>query len=422
MPSFTLRKSVLTVSFLLILYYFIMELYYYYFVGISYLRYQMVIDINIAKYIETKILFILILGLSIVVSKKSDFIYAIFIFFTIFFFVPGLVTYSFEDQVAGPLYATVVLMLAIGTISSQRIHVPDFQALSLSRGVTMLLIAILLIPVLYSFGFYFNINNLVFDDIDQTRQQFGEGSSTLIAYLYTWLVRVIIPVLLIYFLISKRYAYALVNLFILFYLYVISGEKTVYITVFVALFFFFVGRDYIEKAKYLLYWLVAGLAVSPLVDSYIFHSHKLKGTFVMRMLFLPSHLNYFYFDLFKNKPLHFAESNFFKWFFDYPYNRPVGYIISEIYFNAPDMNSNNGIISDGYMNLGYLGVALNILIVSAVFLFFNSIRIDAKYLGIFFLLVFLFLSSPILSMFITSGLWILIPLSLTIMKRRPQLT
>jgi hypothetical protein len=60
----------------------------------------------------------------------------------------------------------------------------------------------------------------------------------------------------------------------------------------------------------------------------------------------------------------------------YPYDRPIGFIIGQNYINAAEMNANNGIIGDGYMNLGYLGVGLNIAIVTAIFLFFNSIKSD----------------------------------------------
>jgi hypothetical protein len=183
------------------------------------------------------------------------------------------------------------------------------------------------------------------------------------------------------------------------------------------LFFFYVGNDSVEKTKYFLILLIAGLMVIPLIDLFILQSHSLKGTFVMRTLFLPSHLNYFYFDFFTDKPLLYSESNFFKWFIDYPYDRPIGFIISEKYFAATDMNSNNGIISDGYMNLGYWGIAINILLISFIFLFFNSLDLDRRYLGIFFVMVFLFLSAPMLSMIITSGLWIIIIMSMTIMRQ-----
>src|SRR5690606_10696418 len=141
----------------------------------------------------------------------------------------------------------------------------------------------------------------------------------------------------------------------------------------------------------------------------------------MRTLFLPSQLNYYYFDFFQNEYLYYSESNFFKWFFDYPFDRPIGFVISETYFDAPNMNASNGIIGDGYMNLGYAGVAINIVLVGLIFGFFNSLRLDARYLGIFFVVVFLLLSAPMLSMFVTSGLLLLFVTSASLMKWTPRL-
>lgn len=404
------------------LFYILMELHYYYFVGVRYEAYLMKISISIEKYIETKILFFLLMTFSIFIYKKSEFIFSIFIFFSIFFLIPGLITYSFQDQIPAPLYSIIALLISIGLISVHKIQLPFLRAAILSHGVVGFSLILLMVPLIYSYGLHFNLNNFLLTDIHLTREIFNENSSTLVNYLYNWLVRAIIPVLVIYFLLNKQHRYSAICLFIMLYLYIVSGNKTVYITVFVVLFFYFVGKDEIEKIRIFLLVLVLALMIIPIVDSYILNSHTLKGTFIMRMLFLPSNLNYLYFDLFKDDPIYFSESSFFKWFSDYPFNKPVGFIISEKYFALPDMNSNNGIISDGYMNLGYWGIAINILLVSLLFLLFNSVSLDPKYLGIFFLIIFLFLSSPMLSMFTTSGLWILILLAFTIKKDRKVLT
>lgn len=416
MNHFVVRKSVVAVSFSMIIYYILMELYYYYFVGITYARFRFYLDINPTKYIETKLLFVLVLTGSIFISRKSEFIYSIFIFFALFFFIPGLVTYSFQDQIQGPLYATLILLATLGLISVNRIDIPYIRSISLSRGAILGLIILVLIPFIYRFGFHFNLKNILLEDILETRAFYDENSSTLINYLYNWLIKAVIPILMIYFLIKKQHRYALIALIIILYLYLISGNKIVFITLFIMLFFYYVGKDPIEKVRYFLVCLILVLLIIPLVDYYILESHSLKGTFVMRTLFLPSNLNYLYFDYFKNDPLYFAESNFFKWFITNPLPKPVGFVISETYFGASDMNSNNGIISDGYMNLGFLGVGINILIVSFVFLFFNSTNPDPRYLGIFFVMIFLFLSTPLLSMLITSGLWIIILMALTLMR------
>lgn len=417
MKHFFVNKNVLFVCASLTAYYFVMELYYVYFIVINYSYYRFAIEINYYKYIETKILFVLILGLSLYVSRKSEFVYSVFVLFVIFFLVPSLITYSFSDRIPWPLYSTLALLIALGTISVMKIRVTAIQRIPLSYGVICFLLILTMIPILFKFGIYFNLNNLLLEDIDATRRLFEESTSPIINYLYNWLVKAIAPLLLVFFLIRKRYGYASISLLILLYLYIISGNKLVYITSFVVLFFFFVGTDYFEKTKYLLIALVTGLVLLPVVDIYILGDNSLRGIFVMRMLFLPSQLNYYYFDFFSDNPLYYAESNLFNLFIKYPYDKPIGYIMSETYFQTVNMNANNGIISDGFMNLGYLGIGLNISIVSVIFLFFNSLNLDSRYMGIFFIMIFLLLSVPMLSMFITSGLWIIFLMALTIMRK-----
>lgn len=417
MNHFVVRKSVLWVCFFLVVYYILLELYYYYFVGVSYSRFLFSLDISLSKYVETKIIFILVLLFSIYVSRKSEFVYSVFIFFVIFFLVPGSVTYSFQNQISGPLYATIALLVSIGLISVNKIVIPNIRSISLSKGVILGLLILALMLFFYSFGFQFNLKNILLEDIHETRANYDENSSTLVNYLYNSLVKAVIPVLMVYFLIHKHYRYALITLFALLYLYLISGNKIVFITLFIMLFFYYAGKSPIYKTKYFLLTLLIGLLIIPLVDLYILKSHSLKGIFVMRTLFLPSHLNYLYFDFFVDKPMYFAESNLFNWFVTNPLPKPVGFVISETYFGASDMNSNNGIISDGYMNLGYLGIAINIMFIALLFLFFNSVSPDARYLGIFFVMIFLFLSAPMLSMIITNGVMLVVIMSWFFMRQ-----
>lgn len=420
MINFIVRKSVLTTCLFLGVYYFLMEFYYQYFIVPDYARFGFNMNLNMGKYIETKFLFVIILGISIFVSRVSEFIYSIIVFLVIFFLVPSLITYSFSDQLAGPLYAIVIMMVSISVISVRRIKMPYLKSSKLSFGIVMLAMIVFLIPILLKFGVYLNVSNLLLQDVYDTRDLFDENASTLMNYLFNWLIKAVVPVAMIYFLINKRYWYAGISFLIMLYLYSISGNKLVYITSFVMLFFFIVGRDYIHKSNIISLVLIAGLLTILVVD-YSFKS-ELKGIFVMRMLFLPSYLNYYYFDFFNGAPLYFAESHFFNLFSTYPYDKPIGFIIAQAYIKTNDMNANNGLIGDGFMNLGYAGVGLSIFVVTLIFLFFNSIRPDARYLGIFFVMIFLFLSVPLLSMFITGGLWILFLMGLTIMRSQKSVS
>ncbi len=416
MFSFKIRKAVLRVSLSLAAYYAMMEYFYQNLIIPNFPRFGFHFDMNIEKYIETKLLFLIVLLMSIVTSRKSQFIYAIIIFFIIFFLVPSLVTYSFSNQIPQPSYAIVVLLMSLGIISSITTRIPLVTGNRLSFGVVMFLILVSLIPIIVKFGFYLNIDNLLFKDVYDTREQFDEQSNTALNYLFNWLVKAIVPIALVYFLIHRRFWFAVLTFVALNYLYSISGNKIIYITSFVMLFFFFVGKDFIDKMRIASAMLVIGLGMVYLSDYFL--GTSLIGLFAMRMLFLPAYLNYFYFDFFEGSPLFFAESHFFSLFNAYPFDRPIGFIIAQVYIHVNDMNANNGIIGDGYMNLGYWGVGLNIIIITVIFFFFNSMKPDARYLGIFCVLIFLFLSAPMLSMFITGGLWFLFFAGVTIMPEQ----
>ena len=416
MCRYTIRKSVLLVCLSLMAYYAIMEYYYQNLIIPNFPRFGFHLDLNPEKYLETKFLFIIILLTSVITSRKSQFIYSIVVFFIIFFLVPSLITYSFSDQIPQPTYSIVILLMALCIVASNEIKIPLLKRSKLSFGLVMLLILISLIPILIQFGFYLNVDNLLLRNVYDTREIFDQNSNSAINYLFNWLIKAIVPVALIYFLIHKRYWLAIISFITLLYLYAISGSKIIFITSFVMVFFFIAGRDFVDKTKVASIMLVVGLLAIYLLD-YFVGSH-LIGLFIMRMLFLPAYLNYFYFDFFNGEPLYFAESHFFNMFNSYPFDRPIGFIIAENYIHVDDMNANNGIIGDGYMNLGYCGVGLNIVIVTAIFLFFNSIKPDPRYLGIFCVLIFLFLSAPMLSMFITGGLWFLFLMGITIMPEK----
>jgi hypothetical protein len=420
--KFFMRKDVLAIAMLMILYYLIMELYYFYFVGISYEKFTFRLNIQIEKYIETKILFALFIGYSFFIAKKSEFIFAIYIFIGILFFVPSLVTYSMGNQMASPTYCICALMFSIGAFSTYQIRIPEVRSIKFSNSVALLLVFLCLVPIVISLGFSFDFGNFVFSNISETRASFDENASGIINYLYNWLIKAIVPVVIVFFLINNRKKYALIVVCCMLYLYLVSGNKIVFISLFIIFFFSLYGHDHIQKTKKFVTALIAVLIILPVIDFYILNSHALKGLFVMRTLYLPAQLNYNYFDFFNGRPLFFAESNLFKYFVDYPYDKPVGFLISERYFHAFDMNSNNGIISDGYMNLGYFGIVINVAIVSLLFLFFNSLNIHPSYLGVFFLMTFLFLSTPMLSMIITSGIWLIAYMSITFMRRQRQLS
>src|SRR5690606_5353196 len=150
------------------------------------------------------------------------------------------------------------------------------------------------------------------------------------------------------------------------------------------------------------------LVVTPFLDNLVFGAPILGGTFVNRLLFIPALLSQWYFEFFDGNPYYFAESTFFNQLVESPYDMPIGFLLTKIYWGEPTVYANNGIVSDGFMNLGYIGVVLFSIIFTALFTLFNSLKLHIGYFGIFFSYVYLFLSAPLLSVFITGGVMIFI--------------
>ena len=147
----------------------------------------------------------------------------------------------------------------------------------------------------------------------------------------------------------------------------------------------------------------------------------LSGTFVNRFLFIPALLTQWYFDFFEGKPFYFAESHLFNQVVNSPYYIPVGFLISKVYLHTTDAYANNGIVSDGFMNLGYIGVLLFSLIFSVVFGIFNSLNLNKGYFGLFFSIIYMILSVQFLSCFITGGILIFFILAVFLLRDNEQI-
>ncbi len=417
--SLKVEKEFALISAFVLLINLFLEAYYFVFISnhFNYLGFKL--DFSIVKYLETKLLLFLFFIYSLHLFKKSSFIYSIFVLLVILFYIPISILYSFMDSIGDPIYSVTFFLTIYTLIAPKKINIKTICLSAQNKFLILFGMAlILVIPIFLNFGWNINLKTLFFNEIYETRALFSKNLSTIQDYFYSWEVKIIIPILLIFLLIHQKYLLALLTFSILLYLYMISGNKSVYASTIVVLFFYFFGQDFSTKTRYFLQLLFFGLILIPLVDIYYIKNVFFSGIFVMRVFFFPSLLTYCYFDYFSNFSLYLSEHSFFNVFFQSPLEMKSALLISKVYFNTNDMYANNGIISDGYMNMGYIGVLMFSVVFSSIFLFFNSIRIDPRYYGIFFISIFFLLSIPFFTVLISGGLWLLIILSFFIMQKR----
>lgn len=415
-----LTKEFLILNALIAVIYIALELYYHNLISVTYGYMGFKVDFNLAKYILTKFIFLLLLALSFTLYDRNKFLYSIYLLLIFFFYIPNAILFSSGNMHVGPFLSNTFFVSVFLITPYIRIPVPDVAIPSKYKGIAMISLSILLlIPLLLTFKFDINLKTLLLSEIYATRELFSEKLHGYLAYLYHFETKTIVPIALVFFMIHKKPVLISLFVLILLYLFMISGNKIVYFTPIIVVFFYYIGKDYIEKISYFFIITLVVFALFPIIDHFIGAPKPiLSGTFINRFFFIPALTTQFYFDFFNGRPFFFAESHFFNMFVKSPYDMPVGFLITKEYWGAPTAFASNGIVSDGFMNLGYWGVALFSFIFALLFSLFNAFKLHIGYYGIYFSYIYIILSAPLLTCIITGGILPFILIAVFILRNR----
>ena len=212
---------------------------------------------------------------------------------------------------------------------------------------------------------------------------------------------------------KKLWVFVGVLYLVLFYLF--GAHKSVYAGLLVV--FIFYRFNYAQSVKYIVKYSSLAL-VAFILLAWANLDYPWILTF-RRIHFIPTLLDICYVDFFDGQPLYWSES-VLKKFVSYPYDVRVTKIIGDVYFNRPDMSANNGLVSDGFMNFGSLGVLINIFLVASYFMLLNSLKIPAKYFGLFFLVILSFISSSLFTVLLTHGAFVLLLIAVFLLNDKTR--
>lgn len=134
-------------------------------------------------------------------------------------------------------------------------------------------------------------------------------------------------------------------------------------------------------------------------------------------MFVPQILDYCYYDFFNNNYLYWSNS-FLKGVLNYPYDVTSPRLIGEVYFNKEDMAANNGLISDGFSNAGWIGVLITIFIFNGFMLIIKNCKIDSKFFGVYFFILYGFITTAISTVLITHGGFLLLLISFFLLREK----
>jgi hypothetical protein len=358
---------------------------------------------------------VLVNVLLLVIFKAKDFLYSISVLILIFFVFPSAILFNYINGVDYRIFLSHNLFfLFIFFIGKIRLKF-FFKKIEIKQSVKLLtfIVVVGIVPFIILYSPHLNLKNLLLSEIYVTRALMAENISNIYTdYTYSWFNKFIIPCLLVFALYLKNRTTIIICTFSLIFLYLCGAHKAVFIGL---IFTFLLYRyDYLKKINYLIKVVIV-IALFSIVTSVFFNNDFLMNISIRRAVLLPGLLDVLYFDFFENDYMYWSESlnGLFR---EYPFDYEHSYIIGKRYFNDITWGANNGIVSDGFMNLGMIGVFINILFVSIYVSVLNQLDISPKFFGLFFLFIILVLSASLTTIMVTHGGVILMLLSFFVMK------
>jgi hypothetical protein len=392
----------------------ILQIAYVYFIVHHYSDMRFTAKISPDEFVIGEALFVSALLLANLFAK-DDFMFSIFHTIISFFLAPNIVLFQF-------MQSNVVIVLGIISILVWAVLwnliFPTFTAKRVKGNQRLLLLLVLTIifltPFFITFGFDISPAVFDFDEVYSVRVESDLRSNLITNYTYSLVTTWLLPLCLIFGYMHRNVPVIVSSIAGLLYMFAVTGNRITFFVIFVIVAFLFF-RTY--RAKLLA--MYTGICVLFTMGLIFFDEiPQIADLLIRRFLFLPALLNIQYLEFFNGRPVLYSHS-FLSSVFDYPYDVPPPRVIGYAYYQGGNMT--NGIVSDGFLNLGYIGIFFNTLLAGAIITFFNKLKVNAIFFGLFFLLVQKFIDSGMFTALLTHGVFAFMLASLFLISHSENL-
>ena len=301
--------------------------------------------------------------------SPSDFL---FFFLLIMAYIPVLTVYAFGGE---NLYYTVLhtlfwILCGIAIRFFPTISFPQVRkktAKGIMYGIFAFFGVYCLLAVWQNFGLSFTFS---ISDVYEQRAAYKTASIPFAGYFFNWCGNVVFPGMTVYWLLKKKWALCLIPLALQMLLFSATGMKSM---LFAPL--FIVMALVLLRFRQKLPWCLGAFAGLSAASSMIY---ELTGEImpfslmVRRLLLLPAKLSFYYYDFFSVTDKLLLSHSAFDFLNPYPYDSSPALMIGRLYENAETV-ANNGLVADGYMNFGVLGVFLWAILLAGVLRLVDSV-------------------------------------------------
>ncbi|MCK5846068.1 MAG: oligosaccharide repeat unit polymerase [Bacteroidales bacterium] len=361
--------------------------------------------------------FVVIISLSSVITVlggliKSDFLKLIWYIVLIMQYYSSAVLFAYCLDISFGVVLQNVILLAIlffGDFIDFKISLPS---ISLKNNYKTFLIfsVILFVPFIYYYWQFISLADLFLnkDDIYKTRDLFRSINVPFLGYLISPLSRVIFPIMMVYAIRSRKYYLFIIAAMSIAYLFLCSATKSVLIGGILTAFFYY-GNEWKDKFK-LFSGLIITLLIVSFIASYFFQFKDITDAFVRRVFFVPPYFDNIYHSYFGSNYTYWGHSPFGMHLHnvDYMNGKGVSMFIGEDILHFDGLNANTGIITEGFLSFGYIGVAVHSIAFLGVIAYLKNLNLSPHYFGILFAYIFYLNSSLLSTLLVTHGLLFLL--------------
>lgn len=333
---------------------------------------------------------------------KNVFLYQLTIVSIMLVFLPNSILYysfHYNFYILLSSFLWIVIPLMIGPPKRSFKFFPEIESRDLPK-VLLALSIVLTIPFLFTFGIPTSLNSLLLQDIYDVREAAGEQANIFTSYVSSPLAKVLVPTTIIISIMERKWQILILAVLLQLYLFLINPHKSVLAFLIIALFFsLFNNPNY--QIKYFLLCMCLIIALGTYLINY--HGFPFLESYMSRRsYFVPALLNNAYFEVFKDEKLFLSYSKINP-FIEYEHDiNPTHYV--GIQYFGKDMGANTGIIGSGYMDFGYVGVLINLLIYSKIVVYISGLNYNFKFFGLMLIMVITLNSSSLLTSVFTHGM------------------
>lgn len=296
--------------------------------------------------------------------------------------------------------------------------------LSFSNTLSFLLITIFFIYI-SSYGFSINPELLSFDSflIYGIRDAFNASSvSGVKAYIFENFSSLILPASFAYAVLFNRYLMMTSCIFITLVIFSTDAMKGTLIAPILSglIMLLFKKKVIINQLDFL---KVSFLASSMLLIILLLTKDTLfiSAIVYFRTVFLPSMISSFYFDFFQfNDFTYFADTGIISFFTGDSYPLNVKKMVASNYlYKNPATNMNVGLVGDGFLKMGFLGIFITSLVLSIFLKLINEFGKDKNTIlikSMFFYPFYALINGSLYTIILTNGLFLSLILTIFLEK------